>query len=42
VTPVWVATLHAGNDEASTLRRILDFMGLPTNKTWPGIEEWPL
>ncbi|KIZ05534.1 hypothetical protein MNEG_2421 [Monoraphidium neglectum] len=33
--------LFPGNDEASTLRRILDFMGLPTNKTWPGIEEWP-
>ncbi|KAI8470130.1 MAG: cyclin dependent kinase, partial [Monoraphidium minutum] len=33
--------LFPGKDEADTLRRILEFMGLPTNKTWPGIEEWP-
>jgi hypothetical protein len=34
--------LFPGRDEADTLRRILEFMGLPTNKTWPGIEDWPL
>ena len=33
---------HAGKDEADTLRRILELMGLPTNKTWPDIESWRL
>jgi hypothetical protein len=36
-TPLFFSTTELG-----TLEKIFEFLGTPTNKTWPGVEKLPL